>query len=314
MIGLAGSEELKGHLFRPPFTFTPNPVVTSALSGLEAAYDDTAAFRAFCRRFRAEHLVDNDASGLAQPAFNQWFLEPTEAEAVREPPLQYDEFGASLLTSWDWHDPLGDCSFRMENGLEIHAAPGRDLWGINWSAPRMQRLASGDLAVQTVCTRVFDRDQGKPAGGVRPTIGVRPAIGGLVLWKNRENYLRLERGTMGEDEVLFGGCLGGQDMAIGRGRLELASARGSESVGRRGTESLGRVFLRLERIGDRVSGLCSADGKRWFSVGCAPFSVENPVQIALHAIGNVDRTIYHGAHSDGVAIRFELFQLWRLKQ
>jgi hypothetical protein len=30
----------------------------------------------------------------------------------------------------------------------------------------------------------------------------------------------------------------------------------------------------------------------------------------LLAIGHIDRAIYHGAYSDGTAIRFEVFQLW----
>jgi regulation of enolase protein 1 (concanavalin A-like superfamily) len=72
----------------------------------------------------------------------------------------------------------------------------------------------------------------------------------------------------------------------------------------------GRVFLRLERVGDRVNALCSADGETWFTVGHVPFPVEDPLQVGLHAIGNIDRTIYRGAYPDGTAIRFESCQLW----
>jgi hypothetical protein len=31
----------------------------------------------------------------------------------------------------------------------------------------------------------------------------------------------------------------------------------------------------------------------------------------VHAIGNIDRTIYPGAYPEGTAIRFEAFQAWR---
>jgi hypothetical protein len=38
--------------------------------------------------------------------------------------------------------------------------------------------------------------------------------------------------------------------------------------------------------------------------------VEDPLQVGLHAIGDIDRSVYHGAYPDGTAIRFESFQLW----
>jgi hypothetical protein len=45
-------------------------------------------------------------------------------------------------------------------------------------------------------------------------------------------------------------------------------------------------------------------------VGHVEFLVEDPVQVGLHAVGNIDRTVYHGAYPDGTAIRFESFRLW----
>jgi hypothetical protein len=70
------------------------------------------------------------------------------------------------------------------------------------------------------------------------------------------------------------------------------------------------VFLRLERIGERVTALCSADGVEWFTVGQVAFPAAGPLQIGLYASGVIDRTIYPGAHPDGTAIRFDSFQLW----
>jgi hypothetical protein len=216
-------------------------------------------------------------------------LEPADVGAFRESPLHHDEFVTPLSPDWEWQDSFGDCSFTVRNGLEIHAANGRDLWHINLSAPRLLRPVSpvlsevegGDLAVQTTCA---------------PVSGARPAIDGLLLWKDRENYLRLDRGATGERDILFSGCLRNQDVVIGRGRLPL--------------DPSGRVVLRLERVDDQVEALCSADGESWFTVGQVPFPVEDPVQVGLHAIGNIDRTIYRGAYPDGTAIRFESFQLW----
>ena len=43
---------------------------------------------------------------------------------------------------------------------------------------------SGDFATETTCGRVAED---------------RPAIGGLLLWKDEANFLRLDRGALGED-------------------------------------------------------------------------------------------------------------------
>jgi hypothetical protein len=95
----------------------------------------------------------------------------------------------------------------------------------------------------------------------------KPALGGLLLWKDRKNYLRLGRGSSGEHEILFSGCLENQDLLIGRGRLQ--------------PDTSGRVFFRLERDGERVDAHCSADGENWFTVGHVEFPVEDPVQVGL---------------------------------
>jgi tetratricopeptide (TPR) repeat protein len=280
-LALARPEELRGYYCTPPWwTWVHfNPFIANVLSGLEAVCENPEAFLAFCGRYRAQ---------AGDGPFVQWFLEPADVGAIRESSLQ-EEFVETLPPDWTWQDPFGDCSFTIQGGLEIRAANGRDLWYINLSAPRLLRAASGDWAVQTVCIPL---SEGKPA------IGGRPTIGGLVVWGDRENYLRLDRGTTGEHDVFFGGCLENRDVIIGRGYLPAVPS--------------GRVFLRLERIGERVNALCSADGAKWFTVGQVAFPVEDPLQVGLHAIGNIDRTVYHGAYPDGTAIRFESFRLWEM--
>lgn len=145
----------------------------------------------------------------------------------------------------------------------------------------MVREVSGDFVAQTVCL---------------PAMEDRPAIAGLLLWRDERNYLRLDRGAYGEGEIAFLGCVEDEDVAIGRGWLREAS---------------GRITLRLERLGGRVKAYCSADGERWFSVGHETFPVQDPLQVGVHAIGAIDRTIYRGASPEGTAIRFESFRLWQ---
>ena len=59
----------------------------------------------------------------------------------------------------------------------------------------------------------------------------------------------------------------------------------------------------------RVDALCSADGQSWFTVGQVEFSVDDPVDVGLHAIGQIDRLIYPSAYPEGTAIRFESFDM-----
>jgi adenylate cyclase len=245
----------------------------AALSGLEDAWEDPEAFGAFCHRFRKEHPA------VGHVSFVQWSLDSTEVgQPQRIAPTVHEAFVAPLPSDWVWHDPFGDCSFTLRDRLEIRAANGRDLWRINLSAPRLLRPASGEFVVQTVCL---------------PAEHETPAIGGLLLWRDSQNYLRLDRGTRGRAEIAFSGCLENEDVLLGRGRLPAES-----------------VYLRLERVGGRVNALCSADGRRWFTVGQAAFPEGDPVEVGLHAIGNIDRTIYPGAYPEGTAIRFACFDLW----
>jgi tetratricopeptide (TPR) repeat protein len=264
-----GQREKALEMFRETIAYSPK----ASLSGIEATCDDPDEFCSFCNRYRAEHPE------TANWSMKQWYLEPGQASDFSKS-IVCDTFADELSSDWVWHDHFSDCSFTTGNGLEIHAANGRDLWDVNLSAPRVMREATGDFAVQTCCM---------------PASEDIPAIGGIVLWKDKENFLRLDRGTRGEREIALEGCINNRNACIGRGHL---------------TPYTSKVFLRLERIGSRINALCSSDGEEWFIVGRVEFPEDDPVEIGLHAIGNIDRRIYHGAYPDGTAIRFESFQLW----
>jgi hypothetical protein len=268
----------------------------NGLAGLEEACEDADAFRAFCFRFREAY---EQADGLP---LVQWFLEPIDPLDSRRS-LAHDEFDTSTVSErplseeWVWEDRFSDCTYMIGDGLEIRAANGRDLRNVNLSAPRLLRTApeNTDWAAQTICGTASAE---------------KPAIGGLLLWKDQENYLRLDRGTGGKVEIVFHGCLDNQDLIIGRGRLMAGDPGMRYSEPPESGEP--QFWLRLEREGAKVNALCSADGVEWFTVGHIEFPVEDPVQIGLHAIGNIDRTVYHGAYPNGTAIRFESFTVWEL--
>jgi tetratricopeptide (TPR) repeat protein len=279
--------------------WAPLPVAAHALSGLEGAFVDPGWFRAFCRRYRNAH-PDKEDWGIAS-----WYLEPTTPHAFSRSLVNGNSETPSSSEGaqsdhWVWHDPFGHCSYSaadtIGDGLEIHAANGRDLWHINLSAPRVLRPAPAGphWALQTVCVAVSLE---------------QPAIGGLLLWQDKENYLRLDMGTRGADEISLQGCLENEDLVIGRGRLPVSAPAGEQ-----GSASRGPVWLRLERVGATVRALCSANGEAWYTAGSVdfPFEGEAKIQVGLHAIGAIDRTVYHGAYPDGTAILFESFKLWEL--
>jgi DNA-binding SARP family transcriptional activator len=268
-------------------------MMAEGLSGLEAALGDPEAFRAFCARFRRRFPEGTGRDG--GPFLARWFLEP--AQPRRSPrgavPPVHEPFGAPLAPHWAWTDPFGDCLLVFgepagarrrpiravsQDGLEIHAANGRDLRWLNLSAPRLLRRMAGDFAIETISVPVAGTGPGESP----------PTIGGLLLWGDQENYLRLDRGTRGAGEISFQGCVAIRERVIGRGRMPAE-----------------RVYLRLERQGQRVTARCSPDGDAWFSVGHADFHRVQPVEVGVFAVGEIDRTIYPGAYPDGTGIRFE---------
>jgi hypothetical protein len=258
------------------------PLLACILSGLETAYDDPARFQAFCHS-----LPPAKQQQLAALLPGLWQLEPTSPRALSSPTF-HDPFIQTLVPTWRWQDPLADGSFTTQNGLTIRAANGRDLWNLNRSAPRLLRPVSGDFTIQTMC------------GPLLNAHNPLPSIGGLLIWRDDNHFLRLVWGNRGPDHISFEGCLDGQDIILGQGRLPHPNPTD-------GTP-LTRVVLRLERQHNQVAALCSA-GAAWFRVGQAAFPV-GPVEAGLHAVGWIDRTIYPGAYPEGAGMRFERFELW----
>jgi hypothetical protein len=245
--------------------------VPAALSGMEAAGAGLAQITAQVERLRP---LGTQVWMLPRVPCLQPATVAEHGRLVRQG--RADEGGAG----WQWHDPLGGCAHAWEEeGLLIGAANGRDLWYANLSAPRLlQPAPSGDFAMQMVCA---------------PGSGEQPSIGGVLLWQDERNYLVLEWGRWGAADIAFRGCLENADRLIGCGRLPGQP-----------------VWLRLERQESKVRALCSADGQEWFTAGDVEFPAREGEQVGLHAIGMIDRTIYHGAYPQGTAIRFASFEVW----
>jgi DNA-binding SARP family transcriptional activator len=277
-----GKNEKAAGLFREALELLKQPFIAPAtdemqllfhraLAGLDHALADPGAFRRYCRYFQQKF---HDAGNTP---FRQWYLEPVDP-VVFSCCVIDETFADSLSFHWSWSDPFSDCSYRVADGLEIRAANGRSLWNLNMSAPRLLRPISGDFAMQTVC---------------RPASDEQPGIGGLLIWKDRYNYIQLERGKYGRQDIAFKACLDNRDQFLGHGRL-------SAEV----------TYMRLERLDNGVRALCSADGQRWFYVGKTEFPVSGAVEVGVFASGWIDRTIYFGAFPDGAVLHFDSFQVW----
>lgn len=239
------------------------PILPLVLANLQRLFPELEEFRSLCERLRVE-VPRTEYANLVQ-----WFL--TAAKPDARLALSPGHADRLIGADWQWIDPFDDCSYELDDGLTIRAANCRDLWHINWSAPRYVRPIVGDCAAQTVCAAAHPE---------------RPAIGGLLLWQDEHNFLRLTRNAFGPGTVAFLGALAQKDVVIGLGHLPGDA-----------------IHLRLERQGGQVRALCSPDGVEWYSVGQADFP-SGDAQVGLHAIGNIDRCAFPGAHAAGSAMRF----------
>ncbi|MCB0170514.1 MAG: AAA family ATPase [Anaerolineae bacterium] len=294
--------------YRVGWAFRWWPVFIGILSGLDELFDDAAQFQTYCDRLQHQLQASPSTLPVLEPTapscwspvltgttampLQQWHLiavAPPGDRSTGEPTF-VDAFDHDLAPGWRWRDPLADGSYTVHHGLELHAANGRDLWYINRSAPCLLRPVSGDFTIETTI-RLPLAAQTDPA--------TAPPLGGLVLWHTPEQYLRLVWGHRGPADLSFEGCLDDRDVIIGRGRLSQLNASPAQP----------RIILRLERRGDQVRALGSRDDQSWFSAGEIAFPTTGSVEVGLHAIGWIDRTIYPGAFPDGSRICFEQFTL-----
>jgi len=254
--------------------------LSGALVGVEETHKALGTlekFVEFCRSFKERH-----SDVLKNLSLCQWYLEPAEPSTEFTQLDFADDFQTETIEpSWSWIDEFGDCNYRIVNagGLEICAANGRDLDGLTLNAPRLMREISGDFAVEVCVSSACDE---------------KPQMGGLLVWKDKDNFLRFEKGVHGQNEVRLHGYVDGKYQVAGRGLLS-----GDEGI-----------HLRLEREGKQFSAYCSVDGEEWLTCGKLTLPLEDPIQIGIHAIGMIDRTIYCGAYKEGTATVFRGFKLW----
>jgi len=265
-------------------------LLSNALGGMEESYmalSTPEKFAVCCHSFKERH-----ADVVEKLSLHQWYLE--SAEPSKEFPhliFAADFDTEAIEPSWNWIDEFGDCKHRIVDtgGLEIRAANGRDLDGLNLSAPRLMREISGDFAVEVCVSSASDNELATHSTE-------KPQMGGLLVWRDRDNFLRFEKGVHGHREMRLEGYVDGKWQVAGRGLLSGDADEG--------------FHLRLERAGEQFSAYCSLDEENWLTCGQLTLSVDDPIQIGIHAIGMIDRTIYCGSFKEGTATLFRGFQVW----
>lgn len=175
-----------------------------------------------------------------------------------------DEFTATALDAkWTWINPLSDCGYDLSANpghLRISVPSGNhDLYTYsNLNAPRITQSISGDFTIETRV--LFD-----------PSYGAQCA--GILVWKDSDNYLRLDR--------VYAGVGGGVMQAVDLSGEYLDSWHYYGSAAYANTTT----YLRLERTGCNFTASYSSDGVSWTFLDTASFpGLEDPVQIGLFVL------------------------------
>lgn len=252
------------------------PVYWGAVAALDRLLADPLAFRTLCDAQRAR-WPDDSAAGRSS-----WY--PTVVQPRHD--MRAGEsctVNGPMLAQWEWWDAYQDSGCHIEHGatpaVELVAADGRDLWHINTGAPSLRTDAAGDCALEARCS----------ASAQRPL-----AMGGLLLWCDGANFVRLDWGGLGAGEISFLGWAAGAWGFWGRAR-----------------SGCGQPILRLERSGQEVRALFSEDGRTWLLIGTTTLAVDGPWTAGLLGLGMVDRMVFPGAPAGGAAIRFDSIKFWR---
>jgi len=114
------------------------------------------------------------------------------------------------------------------------------------NAPRVMRTVDGDFTITVKVTGDF-----KPAGKSLNPKSIPSNGGGIVVWQNSDNFIRLERFAVNRQGkavpfITFLEREGGYEGAV-------------HNAGHTG----GDLYLRMERKGSRITGLISTNGTLW---------------------------------------------------
>lgn len=211
-----------------------------------------------------QSAANSGAANINQPV-NTASQMPRESEKI-EQPLEAN-FKEGVPKGWEMIDPEKEnpSGFETKDGaLKLRIPPGKDLYGENMTAPRFTKLVKGDFEVET---RVK----------FSPTEDYQGA--GILIFRNDNNYLRLERA--------FGGTGGGESGI----RFDKREDEIFEPVALpdKFPTSAGEVELKFRRVGREFTAFWREAGKTdWREVGKVTNSYPETVRIGLIGVSTAD--------------------------
>jgi hypothetical protein len=160
----------------------------------------------------------------------------------------FDDFNQTTLNSrWTVIDPYGGSTFSLTSmpsylTISTTSPPDRDLCqGVNFYSPRIMQPIYGNFTIETKLWAVFNASI---------------QSGGIVIWKDQNNYLRLERAyRYGYQEILFIGTI--------NGTWSVQSPEVSNPGIILNISDINPTYLRLVRTGMVYSGYYSTDDVNW---------------------------------------------------
>jgi hypothetical protein len=188
-----------------------------------------------------------------------------------------DNFSFKKLSSdWTLVDPIGDSTFDLavnRGWLRITCPPYRDLCGPNTDAPRIVRTSiSSDFVVETKVLATTDQcDEGA----------------GILVWKDANTYLRLERISRTLSPPVY------QEI--------LFTAGGSNYLIVYVDTTLNPTYLKLVRSNNQYTGYYSSDGTTWLSTETLTTTLSGSIDVGLDVVN-----MYH---SDTFYADFDYFKL-----
>jgi regulation of enolase protein 1 (concanavalin A-like superfamily) len=198
------------------------------------------------------------------------------------------DFEGKELEGWGTLiDPDGDCDVQVEGKALVMNVPGT-LHDLNadidkYNAPRILREVEGDFQMTVKVVGEF-----KPGAGSNRRGGLPFNGGGLFVWRDSDNFIRLERGA-----VMRNGKVGVFSIFEER-------EGGSSGAQHNGPLAPGTTHLKLERRGGRIYGFTSKDGKRWVPLKPIDTVWGPELKIGLDAINSSDAPF---------TVRFENFSV-----
>ncbi len=212
-----------------------------------------------------QNSVGNSASNTNQAANNTSQI-PKSGEKVEQ--VSETNFKDGLPKGWEASDPEKEnpSTFDTKDGvLKLKIPSGKDLYGENLTAPRLLKTVSGDFEIET---RVkFSPSQSYQGAG-------------LLIFRNDNNYLRLERG--------FGGT-GGGDSGIRFDKREDETYEPVAMQDKFPTEAR-EVELKFRRVGKDFTAFWREAGKsEWIEVGKVTNSYPEALQIGLIGVNTADK-------------------------